>query len=422
MNGFLNRRTTIVALLCVNGVVCGEDWPSFRGPRGNGVSAEQEVPLTWDAKTNIKWKAPLPRPANGSPIVSNGQVFVTSAQDDAGRERSLISFDRDTGKQLWTHTAKFDKTMPTHKTNPYCGSTPAANGEVVVVWHSSAGLFCVDFDGEELWSRQLGEFEHIWGYGTSPLIYQDRVILHSGPGERIFVAAFDLKTGETIWKFDEPQQGKDASSREDGKYKGSWCTPVITNIDGAEQVVCTMPTRVVALDPRDGRSVWTCDGIRGPKGDLSYSSPLVSDGVLVAIGGFQGPAIGVRLGGTGDITESNRLWRNEKNPQSIGSGVFLDGHIYRPNAGPGTIECLDPKTGEVVWSERSGTSWGSIVYAADRCYLTNQDGSTLVFKASPTKYEGLAKNELGEPSNSTPAVSNGEIFIRTAEHLYCVSD
>ncbi|MCA9143912.1 MAG: PQQ-binding-like beta-propeller repeat protein [Planctomycetales bacterium] len=411
----------LLALVCAESA-SGEDWPGFRGPAGNGITTGEAPPTTWDASENVKWKAPLPRPANGSPIVSNGRVFVTSAQDDDGHKRSLYCFDRTDGKQLWVHTVDFAKTMPTHKTNPYCGSTPAANGKVVVVWHASAGLVCLDFDGKEVWSRDLGEFEHIWGYGTSPVIYQDRVILHSGPGERIFVAAFDLQTGKTIWEVDEPQQGKNGSEREDGKYKGSWCTPIVANVDGQDQVICTMPTRVMAFDPKDGGVIWTCDGIRGPKGDLSYSSPLLNEGILVSIGGFQGPGIGMRLGGKGDLTDSHRLWRNEKNPQSIGSGVFLDGYIYRPNAGPGTIECLDPKTGEVVWTERAGTMWGSIVFVAGRCYVTDQDGKTLVFRPNPDKYEGLATNELGEPSNSTPAISDGEIFIRTFGHLYCIGE
>jgi outer membrane protein assembly factor BamB len=417
------KSATIVllAIACVD-FASGNDWPGFRGPAGNGIATEEAPPVTWNATTNIKWKAPLPRPANGSPIVSNGRVFVTSAQDDEGHKRSLYCFDRADGKQLWVHTVDFPKTMPTHKTNPYCGSTPVANGKVVVVWHASAGLVCLDFDGKELWSRDLGEFEHIWGYGTSPVVYQDRVILNSGPGERSFVAAYDLQTGKTIWEVDEPQQGKNGSEREDGKYKGSWCTPIVANVDGKDQVICTMPTRVVAFDPKDGGVIWTCDGIRGPKGDLSYSSPLLGDGVLVSIGGFQGPGIGVRLGGTGDLTDSNRLWRNEKNPQSIGSGVFLDGYIYRPNAGPGTLECLDPKTGEVIWTERLGTCWGSIVHAAGRCYVTDQNGKTHVFEPSPDKYEGLGANELGEPSNSTPAISDGQIFIRTFEHLYCIGE
>ncbi len=423
----MNWKSRIVSCIAlaalVSGPLYGDDWPGFRGRAGNGISNESSAPVTWSANQNIKWKAPLPRPANGSPIVSNGRVFVTSAQDDDGRKRSLLCFDRNDGKELWTHTVDFAKTMPTHKTNPYCGTTPAANGEVVVVWHASAGLVCLDFEGKELWSRDLGEFEHIWGYGTSPVIYKDRVILHTGPGVRNFVAAFDLQTGKTIWEADEQHQGKDSSSREDGKYKGSWCTPIIANVDGADQVICTMPTRVVAFDPIDGGVIWTCDGIRGPKGDLSYSSPLLGESVLVSIGGFSGPGLGVRLGGHGNITDSNRLWRNESNPQSIGSGVFLDGYIYRPNASsPGTLECLDPKTGKVVWTERSGSSWGSVVYAAERCYLTNQDGTTQVFVPNPDKYESLASNRLGEPSNSTPAVSDGQIFIRTFGHLYCIGE
>ncbi|MEO8497278.1 MAG: PQQ-binding-like beta-propeller repeat protein [Planctomycetota bacterium] len=418
-----SRIASCIALaMLIAGQAYGEDWPGFRGPAGNGISKEASAPLNWSPDQNIKWKAPLPRPANGSPIVSNGRVFVTSAQDDEGHKRSLLCFDRQDGKELWTHTVDFAKTMPTHKTNPYCGSTPAANGEVVVVWHASAGLVCLDFEGNKVWSRDLGEFEHIWGYGTSPVIYKDRVILHSGPGARNFVAAFDLQSGKTIWEVDEPQQGKNGSEREDGKYKGSWCTPIIANVDSADQVICTMPTRVVAFDPKDGGVIWTCDGIRGPKGDLSYSSPLLGDGILVSIGGFGGPGLGVRLGGTGNITDSNRLWRIESNPQSIGSGVFVDGYIYRPNAGPGTLECLEPETGKVVWTERSGSSWGSIVYAAGRCYLTNQDGETLVFKPNAEKYEGLGSTPLGEPSNSTPAVSDGQIFIRTFGHLYCIGE
>jgi len=399
------------------------DFPAFRGPEGNGITHETAAPLRWDASQNVKWKVPLPRPANGSPIVSNGRVFVTSAEDDDGLHRSLYCFDRQTGEQLWKHTVDFSKKMPTHKTNPYCGSTPAANGKQVVVWHASAGLHCLDFDGQVLWSRDLGEFSHMWGYGTSPVLYGDKVILHSGPGSRIFVAAFDLQNGQTIWETEEPQQGT-SDTREDGKYKGSWTTPLIANVGGRDQIICPMPFRVVAYDPSDGGIIWSCDGLRHDGGDLAYSSPIMADDTCVVIGGFRGPGLGIRLGGTGDVTEKDRLWRVEKSPQSIGSGVFLDGYVYRPNAEPGTIECLDPKTGKVLWQDRGAgaVNWGSIVYAAGRCYLTNQDGTTVVFQPSPDKCEILAQNKLGEPSNSTPAISDGEIFLRTFQHLYCIAE
>ena len=413
---------SLVCLVCLAGTQAA-DWPGFRGPQGNGITQEASAPLEWSASKNIKWKAPLPRPGNGSPIVSGGKVFVASAEDADGNRRSLYCFDRNSGKQLWVKTIDFGKKMLTHQTNPYCGSTPAANGERVVVWEASAGLHCYDFNGEEIWSRDLGEFEHIWGYGSSPVIFGDKVILNSGPGERVFVAAFQLSDGKTIWETDEPHKGSN-SEREDGKYKGSWCTPIIAKVQGKDQIICTMPARVVAYDPSDGGIIWSCEGVSHGNGDLSYSSPIIADDLCVAIGGYRGPALAIKLGGTGDVTEKGRLWRNERQPQSIGSGVFIDGYVYRPNAGPGTIECLDPKTGKIEWSDRAAraNNWGSIVYAAERCYLTNQNGTTVVFSPNPDQCEILATNRLGESSNSTPAISDGQIFIRTFEHLYCIGE
>jgi outer membrane protein assembly factor BamB len=236
------------------------------------------------------------------------------------------------------------------------------------------------------------------------------------------VTALDARTGETVWKTDETQRGN-GEKRDDGWYIGSWCTPVLAQVNGQDQLLCTMSTRIVAYDPRDGRVLWSCQGIPHEKGDLAYSSPVVVGDICVTIGGYNGPAIGVRLGGTGDVTQKLRLWRREKSPQSIGSGVSIDGYLYRPNAGPGTIECVDPKTGEVVWTGRGGGNfWGSIIYAAGHGYATNQEGETVVFKPTPNGFELVARNPLGSPSNSTPAVSDGELFIRTADYLFCIAE
>jgi outer membrane protein assembly factor BamB len=400
------------------------DWPSFRGPQGNGYADESKVPLEWSKEKNISWRAALPRPGNSSPIVSNGCVFVTCAEDRDGLKRSLYCFDRRDGKQRWVRTVEYDEKEPTHDTNPYCGSTPAADGKRVVVWHSSAGIYCYDFEGKELWGKSLGEFQHIWGYGTSPIIYQNQVIMHCAPGKQVFVTALDLATGETVWKTDEPMNG-DGTYRPDKSWMGSWTTPIITDVEGRDQIICSMPTRVVSYDPADGKILWFCEGLSGRKGDLAYSSPVIAADVCVAIGGFGGPGMAFRLGGMGNITESNRLWRTESNPQSIGSGVVIGGFFYRPNeAQNASIDCMEPKTGKIVWRENSidGKFWGSIVYAAGRCYVTNQNGETIVFNPKPDAFELLAKNDLGEVSNSTPAVSNGQIFLRTHKALYCVSE
>lgn len=399
-----------------------DDWNSFRGPQGDGVSHESGFPTTWGPNKNIKWKIPLPAPSNGSPIVSNGRVFLTLAEND-GKKRSLYCFDGNDGHELWARSVALDKKMPTHKSNPHGSSTPAANGQVVVAWHSSAGLVCYDFDGNQLWSRDLGEFKHMWGSGGSPIIYRDRVILNCGPGKRVFLTALDLESGKTIWKQEEPQDNENADTRADGNYKGSWSTPIIARIDGQDQIVCSMTTRVSGYDLATGKIIWSCDGLSGPKGDLAYSSPMVSDEFCVAIAGFGGPSIGFRLGGSGNITESNRQWRNARNPQSIGTGILHDGFVYRVNAASGPlIECLESKTGKTVWrGPRGGAGWASIVMADGILFATNQKATTFVFKLNPEKYELLAQNNLNETCNATPALSDGKIFIRTYGHLYCIS-
>lgn len=418
-------RIAFSALLLLNCVLptLAADWPAFRGIRGDGTTQEGPFPTRWDRQTNIKWKVALPTPANGSPIVSNGRVFLTCA-DDEGRQRSLFCYDRSDGKQLWVKTVRFGKIMPTHKTNPYAGSTPAADGKRVVVWHSSAGLYCYNFAGNELWKRDLGEFRHIWGYGTSPVIHGESVILNSGPGARIFLTSIDLETGETNWETVEPQDGTGEKRATDGGWMGSWSMPIIASAAGDEFLVCTLPTRVNGYDPETGELLWWCEGIRGNRGDLAYSSPLVHNGFCVATGGFSGPSIGFKIAGSGNITAS-RSWRVEKNPQSIGSGVFLGDYIYKPNAGPGTLQCLDAATGKVMWTSRGAGGadhWGSIVAARDTLYVTNQQGTTVVFKANPEKFEPIAENKLEEHCNSTPALSDGEVFIRTHEHLFCIHD
>jgi outer membrane protein assembly factor BamB len=335
-------------------------------------------------------------------------------------KRSLYCFDEQTGEQIWVKTVDFGKKLPTHNTNPYGGTTPAADGEHVAVWHASAGLYCYDYEGQELWKKDLGEFKHMWGYGTSPIIYEDKVILHTGPGARAFVAAFDVKTGDVVWQTDEPQEG-DGEHNNAKKYMGSWSTPVLANVDGQDQLILPHPTRVVAYNPKDGKIIWYSEGLRHPKGDLAYSSAVIAGDICFVTGGFNGPAMAIRLGGEGDVTATHRLWRNESQPQSIGSGVAVDGKVYRPNAGPGTIQCIDAATGKTLWQDREGGSqWASIVMAGGLLYATNQGGQTTVFNPNPEAFESVATNRLGDGSNATPAITGGHIFIRTDRHLWCI--
>jgi outer membrane protein assembly factor BamB len=412
-----------IGLLLANfvSIVRGGDWPAFRGPKNDGVADASNVPAKWSAEENIRWKVKLPRPGNGSAIIIGKQVIVTTAEDAEGHERSLVSYDRGDGHELWKQTVTIDKTLPTHETNPYAGSTPASDGRVIVVWHATAGLHCYDMAGKPLWHRDLGEFRHIWGYGSSPIIHEGRVILQSGPGTKVFLAAFNIASGDTIWEKSEPVEG-DGSYTPDRRYTGSWSTPVPAVVDGKSQLIVAMPTRIVGYEPASGELIWWCEGLRHGGGDLAYSSPIVTKDTVFMTGGFSGPAMGIKLGGVGDVTATHQLWRKEKSPQSIGTGVVVGDYVYRPNAGPGTIQCIDPKTGNEQWQHRGsgGSHWASIVLVNDLAYATDQEGTTVVFRPTPEKYDEVAQNSLHEHTNATPAVADGCLVFRTFENLICV--
>lgn len=393
------------------------DWPAFRGPDYNGVARNDTAPIHWGPNSNIVWKVPLPGPGNSSPIVSRGRVFITCAEDN-GRQRNLYCFDRGNGQSRWMRTVEFTGDEPTHRSNPYCGSTPVTDGSRVVVWHGSAGVHGYDFEGKKIWETNLGPVRHDWGYGSSPILYKGNVILNFGPGARTFLVALDLESGEVLWKHEEPG-GLDAT---DEYMLGSWSTPLVMQVDGRDQILCSMPGRVIACDAKTGALAWHCGGLRLDKISMIDASPVVCGAVGVAFTGWiNGPTMGFKLGGSGDVTESNRLWL-EKQTQRIGSGVAIDGRVYIVNAGPGTAQCIDCRSGKVLWTERmeGGESWGSVVLAGGRFYSTSRRGVTTVFRADPEKLEVLAMNNLEEQSHSTPAISDGQIFLRTFAHLYCI--
>ncbi|MDA0807204.1 MAG: PQQ-binding-like beta-propeller repeat protein [Planctomycetota bacterium] len=419
------RRLVVTGATCFSiiatslSVASAGDWPAFRGPVGLGVTSDTDFLTSWSEDENIRWKIKLPNRGNESPVVASGLVFATSATED-GSERRLHCFDRTDGSEKWTREVSFKAGEETHQTNPFGAATPAVSGNKVVVWHGSAGLFCYDLAGEQLWSAQPGAVTHIWGYGSSPVIHDGKVLLNFGPGVAQAIVAYDLETGDEVWRHKEPGGTDDRG----GRMAGSWSTPVIAEVGGESQIICSLPTRVVSLNPKDGSVVWSCDGLVGKNGDLVYTSPLISKGVGVAMGGYTGPAIGFRLDGKGDVTTTHRLWHDDsKQPQRISSGVIVGDHIFMANAGPGTLQCLDLTTGKEVWKDRGpgANHWGQMCFADGRLYVTNQKSQTVVFAPNAEKYEQLAVNSLDGSSNSTPAFSDGEIFLRTSTSLYCVS-
>jgi outer membrane protein assembly factor BamB len=409
-----------LSLFCIS-LLRAENWPAWRGPLGTGVCAEKNLPVEWSATKNVKWKVALPERGNSSPVVWGDRVFVTQAIKEEGR-RTLMCFDRRKGKLLWQKGMVYKEKELTHGTNPYCSASPVTDGERVIVSHASAGLFCYDFSGKELWRRVLGPQKHIWGNGASPIIHKNLCILNHGPGEPTFLVALDKTNGTRKWRHDEPGSlSGEKKEGENNQWRGSWTTPILIKVNGKDQLVMSYPGRVAAFDPLVGRELWACRGLN----PLVYTSPLYSEGIVVAMGGYGGTAMATRVGEKGDVTATHQLWTRPKEKQRIGSGVIHERHIYILNE-PGIAQCIGLKTGKVVWEEKlkgKGTrsrSWSSMVLADGKIYATNQSADSFILKASP-KFELLATNSLDEMTQSSMAISDGEIFIRTYKHLWCIS-
>lgn len=409
----------LLALLVVPNLQA-ENWPAWRGPTGQGASGEKNIPLTWNAADgeNIKWKIALENPGNSTPVVWGDKLFLTQA-NKGGSERSLLCFSREDGKLLWKKTVEYAEKERNWNETWYCNASPVLDGERVIVSFGSAGLYCYDFDGKQLWSRtDLGTWEHPFGNGASPVLYGNLVIQWCGPNEskgRNFLLGCNKATGETVWEAEQSY--------------GSWSTPLVVQVKGKDQLLLGIAKDgkgqpedqsgfLYGFDPKSGTELWKCQGLNS----YCYASPLYSDGVAVAMSGYGGSALAVKLGGEGDIT-ADRLWLHPRNTQRVGSGLIVGKHAYIIDEN-GIPRCYDLQTGDELWKveKRPGSgasTWGSMVHIEDRLYVLMRNGETLVFAAKP-EYELLAVNKLGGATNSSLAVSDGQVFVRTFQHLWCI--
>lgn len=414
---------TLSLLLQLVASVSAANWPAWRGPLGTGICDEKNLPTEWNTNKNIKWRISLPEPGNSTPVIWGDHIFVTQP---VGSRKTVACLSRADGKVLWEAGVAAQEKEPTHPTNPYCSASPVTDGERVIVSFASDGLYCYDLAGKEIWRRtDLGRQIHIWGNGSSPVIYHDLCFLNFGPGETTYLLAVEKKTGKTVWRHDENtgyRQPKEGDPADRGNtYLGAWTTPTLMPVEGSDQLLMSWPNRLAAYEPMSGKETWTCFGLN----PLCYTSPIYGDGTVVAMGGFNGMTIAVRAGGMGDVTASRRLWHHPKTKQRIGSGVVHGGHIYIHND-PGIAECFELKTGKLIWEERlkgpasNSGNWSSVMLANGNCYTINQGGDCFVFKASP-KFEVISINTLAEPSNSSIVPSDGELFIRTHKALWCVA-
>ena len=408
--------TLAFGLLTVS-AVSGENWPQWRGPMANGTSGETGLPLKWTAEENIAWKLPMPEWSGSTPAIWGDLIFLNVAQGDA---LSLWAVDREGPTVLWKGAigGGNHKERKQNMSSP----SPVTDGTAVYALTGTGMLKAFDFKGTALWTRDIqkeyGRFGLNWGYASSPLLHGDSLyvqVLHGmKTDEPSYLLRIDRKSGKTVWKVERPT---DAISESPDAYT----TPALLKYGTTTEIVVSGGDVVTGHDPASGKELWRFKGLN-PKNDPYFrivASPLVV-GEIVVSPSRQNPVVGLKPGGRGDITRTHLAWQFDRGPDvpspvSDGTRLFL----VTDN---GVVYALDLKTGAVVWGPerlKSGTYSASPVVADGRVYVTNEEGFTSVFAAGP-KFELLAENPLSDYTLSSPAISEGQIFIRTAEHLFAI--
>jgi outer membrane protein assembly factor BamB len=412
------RQSLYVVSSFVAVLAMGADWAEFRGPGGQGISAEKDLPLTWSSKENIIWQTELPGPGASSPITLGNRIYLTCytgcALDDKtpgtmeDLRRHLLCLDRTSGRILWTK--EFMPVLPEHKYHGegsyhgYSASTTITDGERLYVFFGKSGVYAFDLNGNQLWHTIVGKGISGWGSGTSPVLYKNLLLVNASV-ESGSMVALDKSSGKEMW-------------RAPG-ISSAWNTPVLVHLPTGEvELVVSVSEWVVGLDPDTGKQLWKADGVH------RYVCPSViaHDGVVYAIGGGH-TSLAVKAGGRGDVTKTHVLWRLNKG-SNVSSPVYQDGYLYW--VGDSGVVCQSAATGKIVYHKRlqpdSGRMWASPVLADGKIYYVSQLNGTYVLAARP-EYELLAHNVFKDDKtrfNGSPAVSNGQILLRSDKYLYCI--
>lgn len=437
MQSFHSRLGPSVALLMVvmtfgviSPALAGNfAWPNWRGPTGDGIASGGPYPERWSPTENIAWSVELPEPGNSTPVIWNDRIFLT--QPD-GQARTIRCLDLSDGRMLWEQRIDYADPEPTHSTNPYCSASPVTDGEVVIAWLGSAGVWAGTVFGKELWRHDLGRQTHEWGTAISPVLYGEVCLVQCGAGAREYLTAFDRKSGRVLWQQDTPREtaedigevgpeGQDASGRASSQQlRGAWGTPQVVNHHGTPLVIVASPLRVSAYHLQQGDLVWTCRGL----GPLVYASPLIYNERVVVFGGYHSASLAVRLGGKGDVTATHRLWHASRGPLWLGSPVMANSLVFIPDM-QGILHVLDANTWEergkrrVVTGDGNQACWSSPILADGKLYLPNQSGTIAVLKAD-ANLQTIAMNSLNEPLNASLAATQHQFILRTHQRLWCI--
>ena len=414
----------VVLFFFVAGLIRAENWPGWRGPSGDGVSAGKGIPTKWSSTENIAWKIAVPGEGHSSPIVWGDKVFLTSSLTEKNK-RILLCIDRLSGQTVWQRDVVQSPPETIHRLNSRASGTPATDGKQVYVTFMRAegdeviapnvgserlitpGKIIVaayDLDGNEKWKTNVGDFLSAHGFNTCPVLFEDLVILNGDHDGNAYLVALDRQSGRQRWR-----------TRRENKTR-SYVTPIIRKIDGITQMILSGSLCIASYDPRNGKRHWIVDGPTE-----QFVASMVYDGKYVfATGGYpERHTLAIRPGGKGNVTDTHIAWRTTRGAAYVPSPI-ISGRYLLMVADSGIASCFEARTGKRHWMERlPGGHSPSPVSADGLVYFVSDRGVTTIIRPSET-FAVIAKNELGEPVSASPAISQGQIFLRTHQNLYCI--
>lgn len=396
-----------------------DNWPHWRGPEATGSSDETGLPVRWSEAENIVWKLEMPAVSGSTPIIWGRHVFLNVGEGD---DLWLWAVDRDRGEVLWRRPLG-GRNVVTRKQN-MSSPSPVTDGRRVWVLTGTGAVKAFDFEGKELWARDIqedyGRFGLNWGYASSPLLVGDSLVIQVLHGMKTddpsYVLALDAASGETRWRVERPTDAKMESP-------DAYTTPALLKTEDGPQIVVSGGNYVTGHDPETGKELWRGGGLN-PRDAPMYrvvASPVVANG-LIYVPSRVTPLLVYRPGGEGDVTDTHVAWSLERGPD-VPTPATDGEHLYVLRDG-GVLSCYDAETGEPVWTNQRvapGTYSASPLVADGKVYVTNEEGVTTVVRAGP-EFEILAENRLDGYTLSSIAVSDGKLFLRTDEHLYCIGE
>jgi outer membrane protein assembly factor BamB len=393
-----------------------EDWPQFRGPTGQGITAVTDLPLTWSKDKNVAWKVEIPGRGWSSPVVVDGRIYLTTAvaaKADGTGEQSLrlLCLEAATGKVVWDREVfKQDAGAPRgHSKNSHASPTPIVAGPHIYVHFGHQGTACLDKDGKEVWANRTLKYKPVHGNGGTPILVDDKLIFSIDGLDMQGLVALDRATGKVTWK---------APRKTEAFKKFSFSTPTLIEVDGKKQIISPGSDVVIACDPADGKEIWRVQY----EGYSVIPKPLFGHGLIFLSTSFDRPSVlAIKPDGKGDVTGTHIAWQTTKGAPHTASMLLHGDELYMVSD-RGVASCFDARTGQVHWQKQLGGNFSaSPLLSGDRIYFLSEEGVATVIQAGKT-FQQLARNVLDEQALASFAVVEKALLIRTEHHLYRIEE